>query len=254
MPASLIFRDASSRDVFTAMARFANISVIFDSSFREAPVTVDLRNSTLEDALTTVSGATRSFYRVTAPKTIIVIPDTPAKRREYEEEIVRTFYLSNADLKETMDLLRLVLDARRISPTTGHQRPHHQGHARTHRRCRPRDVGDRQGAAGSDHRRRADRGRSHQDGGVRPADSRQRGSTGINGSGVDRHRSTTADGDAADAAQPVAVGHPPRGPAVALLSPAEERHEHAHARQSAAAHDGRHRRRRRSSASRCRCR
>ena len=48
----------------------------------------------------------------------MVIPDTPAKRREYEEEIVRTFYLSNADLKETMDLLRLVLDARRISPTT----------------------------------------------------------------------------------------------------------------------------------------
>jgi Type II secretory pathway, component PulD len=47
-----------------------------------------------------------------------VIPDTPAKRREYEEEIVRTFYLSNADLKETMDLLRMVLDARRISPTT----------------------------------------------------------------------------------------------------------------------------------------
>ena len=46
------------------------------------------------------------------------IPDTPAKRREYEEEVVRTFYLSNADLKETMDLLRLVLDARRISPTT----------------------------------------------------------------------------------------------------------------------------------------
>ena len=118
MPASLIFRDASSRDVFTAMARLANISVIFDSSFREAPVTVDLRNASLDDALTTVSGATRSFFRVTAPRTIIIIPDTPAKRREYEEEVVRTFYLSNADLKETMDLLRMVLDARRISPTT----------------------------------------------------------------------------------------------------------------------------------------
>jgi general secretion pathway protein D len=45
-------------------------------------------------------------------------PRLAAKRREYEEEIIRTFYLSNADLKETMDLLRLVLDARRISPTT----------------------------------------------------------------------------------------------------------------------------------------
>src|SRR5205085_1588651 len=37
---------------------------------------------------------------------------------EYEEEVVKTFYLSNADLKETMDLLRIVLDARRISPVT----------------------------------------------------------------------------------------------------------------------------------------
>jgi general secretion pathway protein D len=118
MPASLVFRDASSRDVFTTIARLGNISLIFDPAFREAPVTVDLRASSLEDALNTVSGATHTFFRVTAPKTIAVIPDTPAKRREYEEEVVRTFYLSNADLKETMDLLRLVLDARRISPTT----------------------------------------------------------------------------------------------------------------------------------------
>src|SRR4051812_6196052 len=118
MPASLTFRDASSRDVFTAISRLANISVIFDAGFRDTPVTVDLRNATLDDALSTVAGATRTFFRVTAQKSIVVVPDTPAKRREYEEEIVKTFYLSNADLKETMDLLRMVLDARRISPTT----------------------------------------------------------------------------------------------------------------------------------------
>lgn len=119
MPTSLSFRDAGSRDVFAAIARFAGISLIFDPAFRETPVTVDLRNASLETALNTVTAGTRSFFRVTAPQTVIVIPDTPAKRREYEEEVVRTFYLSNADLKETMDLLRLVLDARRISPTTG---------------------------------------------------------------------------------------------------------------------------------------
>jgi general secretion pathway protein D len=118
MPATLTFRDAPSREVFTGIARLANISLIFDAAFRDAPISVDLRNATLEDALNTVAGATRTFFRVSAPKSIIVIPDTPAKRREYEEEIVKTFYLSNADLKETMDLLRLVLDARRISPTT----------------------------------------------------------------------------------------------------------------------------------------
>jgi len=118
MPATLTFRDASSRDVFTTIARFADVSLIFDPSFREAPVTVDLRNASLDDALNSITGATHTFYRVTAPKTVLVVPDTPAKRREYEEEVVQTFYLSNADLKETMDLLRMVLDARRISPTT----------------------------------------------------------------------------------------------------------------------------------------
>jgi general secretion pathway protein D len=118
MPGSLVFRDASSRDVFTAIARLGGISLVFDPQFREAPVTVDLRNATLDDALTAVAGATRTFFRVNAPQTVIVVPDTPAKRREYEEEIVRTFYLSNADAKETMDMLRLVLDARRLSLLT----------------------------------------------------------------------------------------------------------------------------------------
>jgi general secretion pathway protein D len=119
MPASLMFREASSREVFLSIAKFADISLAFDPAFREAPVTVDLRNATLEDALGAIAGLTRTFFRVTAPRTVLVVPDTPAKRREYEEEVVRTLYLSNADLKETMDLLRMVLDARRISPTTG---------------------------------------------------------------------------------------------------------------------------------------
>jgi general secretion pathway protein D len=118
MPASLTFRDANSRDVFTTIARFAGIGLVFDTQFRNEPVSVDLRNATLEVALSTVTAATRTFFRVTSPQTVVIVPDTPTKRREYEEEIVRTFYLSNADLKETLDLLRVVLDARRVSPVT----------------------------------------------------------------------------------------------------------------------------------------
>ena len=119
MPESLYFPNTSSRNVFLAIAKIAGVSIGFDPTFREAPVTVDLRNATLRDALNAVGDQTRTFYRVTAPRTVLVIPDTPTKRREYEEEVVRVFYLSNADLKETMDLLRMVLDARRISPVTG---------------------------------------------------------------------------------------------------------------------------------------
>ena len=119
MPESLFFSGASSRLVFMAIGKIADVSIGFDTAFREAPVTVDLRNTTLRDALHALSDQTRTFYRVTAPRAVLIIPDTPTKRREYEEEVVRVFYLSNADLKETMDLLRMVLDARRISPVTG---------------------------------------------------------------------------------------------------------------------------------------
>ena len=78
-----------------------------------------MRNTTFEDALASVTATTRTFFRVTAPRTITIVPDTPAKRREYEEEIVRTFYLSNAELKETIDLLRIVVDARRVAGMPG---------------------------------------------------------------------------------------------------------------------------------------
>jgi general secretion pathway protein D len=116
MPDSLVFSDASARVIFTSLAKFAGLNVLFDPQFRDTSLSVDLRNVSLEDALASVGASTRNFYRVTAPRTITVIPDTPQKRREYEEEVVRTFYVSNADLKELIDLLRIVVDARKIAP------------------------------------------------------------------------------------------------------------------------------------------
>lgn len=118
LPESLVFRDAGSRDVLTSLARFAGISVVFDPQFRSVPLSIDLRGSTLPAALDAIGRATGTFWRVTAPSTVAIVPDTAAKRREYEEEVIRTFYLSNADLKETLDLLRIVVDARRLSPIT----------------------------------------------------------------------------------------------------------------------------------------
>ena len=119
MPASLVFRDASSRLVLTTIARFANLNVVFDPAFHEDPVTTELRDARLEDALSSITSSTHTFYKVTAPRTITIVPDTAAKRREYEDEVVRTFYLSNAELKETIDLLRVVVDLRRIAGVPG---------------------------------------------------------------------------------------------------------------------------------------
>jgi general secretion pathway protein D len=118
LPDSLVFSNASSRAIFTALARFSDVNLVFDPAFRDATLTIDLRNVTLEEALGSLSASTQTFYRVTAPRTITIIPDTAQKRREYEEQIVRTFYLSNADVKEVIDLLRIVVDVRQISPIT----------------------------------------------------------------------------------------------------------------------------------------
>jgi general secretion pathway protein D len=119
LPDTLIFREASAREVLTAIAKFADVSIVFDPTFRDQPITIDLRKVELSQALDDVASATRNFWRVNGQRTVLIIPDTPAKRREYEDEIVRIFYLSNADLKETVDILRIVVDARRISAVTG---------------------------------------------------------------------------------------------------------------------------------------
>ena len=183
---------------------------------------------------------------------MLVIPDTPAKRREYEEEVVRTFYLSNADLKETMDLLRIVLDARRISPTTA-------TNALTIKDTPERIAAAARVLSAIDKARpeviidvellEVDRTRL-QEYGLQLASP---GSPGIDGS------ATISAGDnqtlnlqslrnltQAD----VLLANLPG----ALLPAAQDRHQHADAGQPAAAHLGRHRRRRRGSASACRCR
>lgn len=118
LPDSFVFRNANSQDVITALARMANVNVIFDPAFRPATISFDVRGQSFDQALRAVGATTQTFFRVSAPDTITVIPDTPAKRREYEEEAVKTFYLSNADPKEAMDLLRIVIDARQIAMTT----------------------------------------------------------------------------------------------------------------------------------------
>ena len=118
LPEALTFSAASSRAVFRTIAQFSGLSVLFDPAFREETINADLRNLALEDALAAVTAMTRTFYRVTAQRTITIIPDTPAKRREYEDSVVQTLFLSNADLKEVIDLLRIVVDVRQITGVT----------------------------------------------------------------------------------------------------------------------------------------
>jgi len=118
-PLGLVFRGASLREAYLALGRAAGVNVTFDPSFQDASVTLDLQNVGFDQALTALAAAGRTFHRVVDSKVLNVVPDTPSKRRDFEQQVVKTLFLSNADLKETIDLLRVVLGARRIAPVPG---------------------------------------------------------------------------------------------------------------------------------------
>jgi len=105
---------STSRQVYMMLGQLAGLSLVFDPQFRDEPVTVSLKEPTLRQALEAVALNSRTFYKMTAPKTLTIIPDNPAKRREYTEENIRTFFISNLDPKEVVDLLRVVADVRQI--------------------------------------------------------------------------------------------------------------------------------------------
>jgi general secretion pathway protein D len=118
-PLGLSFRNASLRESYHALGRTAGVNFVFDPQLEDTTITVDLRDVPFEQALAALGNLGRTFHRVTDAHVINVIPDNPAKRREYEQQMVRTFFLSNADLKDTIDLLRVVLGARRVAPVPG---------------------------------------------------------------------------------------------------------------------------------------
>jgi len=118
-PLGVSFRNASLREVYQALGRVAGVNFIFDPDLRDTPVTLDLREVPFEQALNALASVGHTFYRVMDSRVVSVLPDTPAKRRDNEQQVVKTFFLSNADLKETIDLLRIVLGARRVAPLAG---------------------------------------------------------------------------------------------------------------------------------------
>jgi general secretion pathway protein D len=112
-------RQATTRDLYQTIATLGKVNITFDSAFRDAAAQpVQLANLSIKEAFDVVARATNTFYRVIGPQTIIVVNETPAKLREYSETVARPFYIQNADLKEVMDALRVVVDIRTLSPIT----------------------------------------------------------------------------------------------------------------------------------------
>jgi len=118
-PLGLAFRGASLREAYQALGKAAGVNFVFDPQLPDQTISLDLRDVPFDQALNALGSTGRTFYRVVDAQIISVIPDTPTKRREYEQQVIKTLFLSNADLKETIDLLRVVLGARRVAAIQG---------------------------------------------------------------------------------------------------------------------------------------
>lgn len=116
--AHLRIPSADSRKVYETLAKLADLNVAFASDFQARPVSVDLTNVKIEDAFRVVSYQTKTFWRPVTPNTILVVMDTPANRRDYEEEVLKTIYLSSplapTDRAAITSALKQVLGLQRI--------------------------------------------------------------------------------------------------------------------------------------------
>src|SRR6266550_873058 len=103
---------------FDTIGKLAGLTVIYDPDFPPRRISVELNNVTLEQALEIVSLESKAFVKPVTENIIFVIPDQPQKRRDYEEQVVKTIYLSNTfqpqDITEIMTGLRQLLDLKRI--------------------------------------------------------------------------------------------------------------------------------------------
>lgn len=114
-PISLEFREANLKMVFEALSRTTGINFILDKDIRnDQKTTVFIKSAPLQDVLDSLLSANQLQKKVINDDTVVIYPNTPLKAREYQELVMRTFYLANADVKQTAGLLKTMLQVKDI--------------------------------------------------------------------------------------------------------------------------------------------
>ena len=108
-PIDVVFNNASVRDILNSIGMASGINITYERDFQDRPYTVNLRGVTFEEALTQILNANTLFYKVINGRTIMVIPDNAQKRAAYEEQVIRTFFISHADATELVQTLNQVI-------------------------------------------------------------------------------------------------------------------------------------------------
>jgi general secretion pathway protein D len=113
-PITLKFNNADVREVFGILSKLSGIKFIFDEDIRAQRVTVLLEDASFAQALEFLLNMNKLGKKVLNPKTIIIYPKTKEKEKQYEDHLIQTFYLSNIDAKKAVNLLRTMLQLRKI--------------------------------------------------------------------------------------------------------------------------------------------
>ncbi len=103
------------KEIYQAMAKAYGFNVLFDPKLKDDKLSIELSDVTAQQALEIVMQAAGHFYKVQDEHTILIAEDNPQNRREYEDLVIKTFFLSNADVKDVDKLLRSLIEARRLA-------------------------------------------------------------------------------------------------------------------------------------------
>jgi general secretion pathway protein D len=107
-----------SKVIYQTIGQLAGVNVLFDPDYTSRRIKVELNGVTLEDALEITALESKTFWRPVTSNTIFVAQDNPAKRKELEQSVLKTFYLQNlsqpTELQDVVNAIRAVLDVQRV--------------------------------------------------------------------------------------------------------------------------------------------
>jgi general secretion pathway protein D len=112
-PVTLEFRDAPLRSVFEIISKSSGLNFVFDREVQpDVRTTVFVKNTTIEDVIRFVLVTNQLERKILNENTLLIYPNTPAKTRDYRDLVVKSFYLANADAKQTANMIRSVVKTR----------------------------------------------------------------------------------------------------------------------------------------------
>ena len=109
-PISLEFRETGLRQVFDALAKGSGLNFIFDKEVRpDIRVSISVRDVLIENAIALLLEPNQLAGKVLNDNTLMIYPATAPKIREYQDLVIRSFYLENADVKQTQNMIKTML-------------------------------------------------------------------------------------------------------------------------------------------------